>query len=952
MNKRKLASHTAAATLILTLILVLSPLAWAQDFAGGDCPTETGQSPVSPDQTAAEATASAPPAQETTAPSLSAEETTAPTPPAEETTAPTLPAEETIASTPPAEETTAPLDSTMPHSQPLQDNSTLSQVLTVEQVLALDAGDSAVVVEGTVVFAGGSQIVLQDDTGGIRVCFSDVVPLSLGDVIQVLGYPSGSFSAVSWEPVGTAPLPAVPATLADAPENLRISLQQVTLEGSILTQGAQSISFSYSGVLPVSNAVTADVWGVLMNQCFFIDTVSLTSSSDTPPAEAPQTPSASQGVYFGLLHAHSGLTDGGGSVSEVFSSAAQVPGLDFFAVTDHSGAFDNADAGDISADGASLSARWAEGQAAAAAVTNDRFVGLYGYEITWPSIQSVGHISTFNTPGWEAVTGDPIPSFADYCTELTRVPDSLSQFNHPDPGYGAFGNFSDYSPLWDQLIPLLEVGWTGTITGEAAYVQALDQGWHPAPTVSAASLPGTQAGEAPCRTGVLADTLTPQGLYDAIRNRRVYATEDSDLAVTFRVNGQAMGSFLSPSDSLTLEVQLSDPTDGPAGRVQVIADGGTPVAELSAGADGALLTQTLPAGYHYYYLRITQPDGDLAITAPVWIENYEDMGVTSFTADTDLLTVGKEATLSLTLYNREWAPLVLDSLELTANGTPVYEAENPGTVSDTLICQIPFSWQEPGTVSLQVRVSGTAAGQSRSFQAELELTCQPEQQLLSLSSIEQARQAAPGTCVQVRGYVTAGSSHPGNTFPDTLYIQDDTGAITVTGAIPAGIQVGCPVEITGVVSAAGGNPTLELADCVFLTDPFYRYTPDTLSIKTAMDYAVHGDALVQLEGTVVSADYTPDGAGVTRFVIQDIRGDQAAVVIEPYILSGSLGVNNLAQQVKVGQVVRAIGLCHRTEAGETVLRVRNCDEVVLVPPLPDSTNPKTGDFFTHLFCAD
>ena len=87
-------------------------------------------------------------------------------------------------------------------------------------------------------------------------------------------------------------------------------------------------------------------------------------------------------------------------------------------------------------------------------------------------------------------------------------------------------------------------------------------------------------------------------------------------------------------------------------------------------------------------------------------------------------------------------------------------------------------------------------------------------------------------------------------------------------------------------------------------------------------------------------------------MIQDIRGDQAAVVIEPYILSGSLGVNNLAQQVKVGQVVRAIGLCHRTEAGETVLRFRNCDEVVLVPPLPDSTNPKTGDFFTHLFCAD
>ena len=29
--------------------------------------------------------------------------------------------------------------------------------------------------------------------------------------------------------------------------------------------------------------------------------------------------------------------------------------------------------------------------------------------------------------------------------------------------------------------------------------------------------------------------------------------------------------------------------------------------------------------------------------------------------------------------------------------------------------------------------------------------------------------------------------------------------------------------------------------------------------------------------------------------------------------------------------------------GTVVLRVRNCDEVVYVPPVPDKTNPKTGD---------
>lgn len=103
-------------------------------------------------------------------------------------------------------------------------------------------------------------------------------------------------------------------------------------------------------------------------------------------------------VYFGQLHAHTNLSDGIGSVEEAFDYASKVENLDFFAVTDHSDSFDNADAGAIGADGRSISTGWAAGKQAAASVTNEDFVGLFGFEMTWPEDKQLGHISTFNTP--------------------------------------------------------------------------------------------------------------------------------------------------------------------------------------------------------------------------------------------------------------------------------------------------------------------------------------------------------------------------------------------------------------------------------------------------------------------------------------------------------------------------------------------------------------------------
>jgi hypothetical protein len=94
-----------------------------------------------------------------------------------------------------------------------------------------------------------------------------------------------------------------------------------------------------------------------------------------------------------------------------------------------------------------------------------------------------------------------------------------------------------------------------------------------------------------------------------------------------------------------------------------------------------------------------------------------------------------------------------------------------------------------------------------------------------------------------------------------------------------------------------------------------------------------------VEGEVTEVILTSDGKGVAQFVVKDENGDLAKVFIDGYILSGTTGANTLADIVKVGNTVSAVGLLYMhpegdSEASVAVLRVRNCDEVVLIQEKP------------------
>ena len=331
-------------------------------------------------------------------------------------------------------------------------------------------------------------------------------------------------------------------------------------------------------------------------------------------------------LYFGHLSAHSSLSDGEGSLKEAYRHARDDAGLDFFAVTDDSGMFDNAAEATL-ADG-SKSSEWTGGKAIADTFTDSRFVAIFGYEMAWNN--GNGHINTFNTNGFETA-GEAAFSRAggllNYYNKLKKHTGSISQFNHPGKEHGDFHDFNYYDGEIDALVSLIEAG-----NGEGAvgsdkyyrsydyYTRALDKGWHLAPTNNQDNRSANFGDANTARTVILAKKLTRDDLYDAMRNRRVYATEDENLEIRYTLNGHIMGSIVNTtSDEVRIRVKLKESGSETIGKVSVISKGGEIVTSQTLAVQSYTLDLTLPADRPYYYIRVDQFDKDIAVTAPIWV---------------------------------------------------------------------------------------------------------------------------------------------------------------------------------------------------------------------------------------------------------------------------------------------------------------------------------------------
>ena len=453
-------------------------------------------------------------------------------------------------------------------------------------------------------------------------------------------------------------------------------------------------------------------------------------------------------LYFGQLHAHTNISDGAGSVTEAFQHASQVENLDFLAVTDHSNSFDNESDSqvDLGADLTNVSDEWKQGHEAAAAVTGEDFVGLYGFEMTWSD--GFGHINTFNTPGFESRSNSEFGNksgstegYQNYYDKLVAVEDSLSQFNHPGTTFGDFQDFAFYDPQVDQRITLIEVGngegaigSSGYFPSYEYYTRALDKGWHVAPTNNQDNHKGNWGDSNTARSVVLASGLTEEGIYDAIRNYRVYATEDNDLSILYALNGNAMGSILSKQDAVEITAQISDPTDTADMKVEVIVNGGLVIGtQTLSGGSGTVTFHFDSNEYSYYYLRITQADQNIAVTAPVWTGESVNAGIAATECDTALVVKDEAVNLSSELYNNAGSDMTVQSLTYAVGDEPIYTADVSeiganGVIAsgDTATVTFSHTFTNAGKTTVDVAMTATIGETEHTFTSVLQLTVTDE----------------------------------------------------------------------------------------------------------------------------------------------------------------------------------------------------------------------------------
>ena len=412
--------------------------------------------------------------------------------------------------------------------------------------------------------------------------------------------------------------------------------------------------------------------------------------------------------YFGQLHSHTQYSDGAGSLESALAYVKALPdnaNVDFVAFTDHSNYFDSKNNPNVEAalydtslvkdsDPSHSWATYKNTVAAFNAANAGKMVAIAGFEMTWSG--GPGHINTFNTPGIVSRNNTTLNNktkdagLQAYYKLLSQTEgvDSISQFNHPGTTFGNFIDFGYWDAVVDTRMYMVEVGngegqigAGGYYPSYEQYIMALDKGWHVAPTNNQDNHKGRWGDANDARDVILTDDFTEDGIYEALRARRMYATEDKNLDLDYTVNGSMMGSIIDVPEKLNFEISFNDPdrTDSIA-KVELVVNSGKVAYTWDSAADlakGSVSVELAPE-YTYYFVRVTEGDGDLAVTAPVWVGESLKLGISKAECGTSTPVTDEELTITTTFFNSEAKPATIKSITYAIGSEPI------GTVTDPI----------------------------------------------------------------------------------------------------------------------------------------------------------------------------------------------------------------------------------------------------------------------------
>jgi hypothetical protein len=337
--------------------------------------------------------------------------------------------------------------------------------------------------------------------------------------------------------------------------------------------------------------------------------------------------------YWGDLQGHCNVCDGSASPEEFYRYARDVTRLDVVALTDH----DHWGYAPLDEDPAT----W-EKLLELSRANNEpgRFVAFPAYEWTnW----TYGHKHVIYLREEDAKVFPWHRPASDHPQELWKLlggRDCLTFSHHPGGGpIPTFWKYHDAS--FEPVVEMASVHGVSEAMGHPRCIYspepsgmaqaALARGYrlgmigsgdthdgHPG-----LGSPGARAGLA----GIYAKELTREGIFEALRARRVYATTGCRAVLRFHMGATPMGGV----------AKLSSPDERRAFSVMVLGDAAItaitvvknnePAAVHEAGGFLASFDWTDPAPAKdgdYYYARVTQADGEWIWSSPIFIELTSD----------------------------------------------------------------------------------------------------------------------------------------------------------------------------------------------------------------------------------------------------------------------------------------------------------------------------------------
>ena len=356
-------------------------------------------------------------------------------------------------------------------------------------------------------------------------------------------------------------------------------------------------------------------------------------------------------IYFGDPHSHTVLSDGKyGWPDQIIFLSKEKLGIDFTVISDHSemGRLHNSEYQELALMAESFS-------------ENGKYIDFLGFE--WTAPPAYGHRIVIypNTSSPNVSSAQENGNSIEKLYNFIKPYGGIVSTHHT--GQANWGRWNPKALFTEELEPNFEIV---SFHGRFEYYKNPHEGRRQVPghqyqdalkmqrhsgIMGASDAHFLSPGEGGL-TAVLSESLTRANVFEAIKNRRTYATTGVKILLDFSINGNVMGSEISvaPGDSINFNISING--TAPIDHIEVVKNienyfAITRILQIPGTTKGTFLLYdpAKPQGgtrietadlknikiklsensklekETSYYVRVTQTDGHQAWSSPIWVKS-------------------------------------------------------------------------------------------------------------------------------------------------------------------------------------------------------------------------------------------------------------------------------------------------------------------------------------------